>query len=258
MARVPIGRVSEIPEWRGNNINLNHIIYAFFRPVPTVEYVNGCRCHTFQCATKHCKVKSRGVRRFLDTTDAKLTSNMRKHAKKCWSNEVVASADKAASTNEVCNATLKGTVDLELITAAFERKGKGKVTFSHRHKRPFNIVSDWGFQSLMKTGRPEYHILSPATVSHNVKKVFANTCKRIAKMLQEHDGALSFATDTWTSPNHKAFVAVTVHLEHNGVPICLLLDVVEVAMLHLGVNLVAAFAWILEEFGISNKVSLQT
>lgn len=123
----------------------------------------------------HCKVKSRGVRRFLDTGDAKSTSNMQKHAKKCWSNEVVASADKAGNVNEVRNAMLKGTVDLGLITAAFERKGKGKVTFSHRQhtksealveivwwvaesKRPFNIVSDRGFQSLMKTGRPEYHI----------------------------------------------------------------------------------------------------
>jgi hypothetical protein len=24
---------------------------------------------------------------------------------------------------------------------------------------------------------------------------------------------LSFATDTWTSPNHKAYVAITVHFE---------------------------------------------
>lgn len=91
-----------------------------------------------------------------------------------------------------------------------------------------------------------------------MKKVFANTRKHIAKMLQEHDGALSFATDVWTSPNHKAFVAVTVHFEHDGVSICLLLDVVEVAMSHLGANLAAAFARILKEFGISNKVSLQT
>lgn len=40
---------------------------------------------------------------------------------------------------------------------------------------------------------------------------------------------LNFATDAWTSPNHRAFVAITVHLEHEGEPISLLLDVVEVA-----------------------------
>jgi hypothetical protein len=50
--------------------------------------------------------------------------------------------------------------------------------------RPFKIVSDRGFQSLMKTGRPEYYIPSPSTVSHDVRLVFANTHNRIAKMLQ--------------------------------------------------------------------------
>ena len=74
-------------------------------------------------------------------------------------------------------------------------------------------------------------------------------------MLQEHDGALSFATDAWTSPNHKAFIAVTVHFENDGVPICMILDIVEVAMSHSGVNLAAAFADILKEFRVSDKVS---
>ncbi len=73
---------------------------------------------------------------------------------------------------------------------------------------------------------------------------------------QEHDGALSFGTDAWTSPNFKAYVAVTVHFEHNGEPTCLLLDVVEVAQSHSGVNLASAFAKILKDFGIEHKVSL--
>lgn len=122
-------------------------------------------------------------------------------------------------------------------------------------KRPFKIVSDRGFQSLMKTGRPEYYIPSPTTVSRDVKQVFVNVRKRMAKMLQEHEGDLSFTTDAWTSPNHKAFVAVTVHFEVNGVPITMLLDLKEVATSHSGVNLAAAFAQIVDEFGISTKVS---
>ena len=48
-------------------------------------------------------------------------------------------------------------------------------------------------------------------------------------MYQKHNGKLHFAMDAWTSPNHCAFVAVTVHFEHNGEPIFLILDVVEVA-----------------------------
>ena len=42
---------------------------------------------------------------------------------------------------------------------------------------------------------------------------------------QDHGGALSFTTDAWTSPNHKALVAITIHFEHEGIPICLLLDI---------------------------------
>jgi hypothetical protein len=48
--------------------------------------------------------------------------------------------------------------------------------------------------------------------------------------LKEYEGQLNFTTDAWTSPNHKAFVALTVHLEEKGVPLCLVLDIVEVAV----------------------------
>lgn len=67
---------------------------------------------------------------------------------------------------------------------------------------------------------------------------------------------MNYATDAWTSPNHKAYVAFTVHFAHEGTPISMLLDLVEVARSHSGVNLAAAFAKVLEEFGISDKVRL--
>jgi len=51
-------------------------------------------------------------------------------------------------------------------------------------------------------------------------------------------------------------VAVSVHFEEDGVPVLMLLDIVEVAHSHSGVNLAAAFAKILEDFGISHKVSI--
>ena len=69
---------------------------------------------------------------------------------------------------------------------------------------------------------------------------------------------MSFATDAWTSPNHKAYVAVTVHFEEGGVLISMLLDIVEVARSHSGLNLAAAFAKILDDFGIADKVSFQS
>ena len=73
--------------------------------------------------------------------------------------------------------------------------------------------------------------------------------------IQEYNGALNFATDGWTSPNNKAYIAVTVHFEKDGVPVSMLLDLVEVAKSHSGLNLAAAFAKVLEDFGISDKVS---
>ena len=45
---------------------------------------------------------------------------------------------------------------------------------------------------------------------------------------QEYDGDISFATDTWTSPNHYAYGALTAHLEAQGQLISIVLDVVEV------------------------------
>lgn len=50
-------------------------------------------------------------------------------------------------------------------------------------------------------------------------------------------------------------MAITVHLEHKGKPLTLILDVVEVAKSHSGVNLAEEFAKILEEFDIADKVS---
>ena len=66
---------------------------------------------------------------------------------------------------------------------------------------------------------------------------------------------MSFATDAWTSPNHKAYVAITIHFEKNGIPISMLLDLVQVATNHSGFNLAAVFAKVLDDFGISDKVS---
>jgi len=68
-------------------------------------------------------------------------------------------------------------------------------------------------------------------------------------------GKLSFATDSWSSPNHKAYVVVTVHFVQYGAPVSMLLDLVEVAMSHTGITLAVVFAKILEDFGIAHKVS---
>ena len=74
--------------------------------------------------------------------------------------------------------------------------------------------------------------------------------------LKEYDGRLSFVTDTWTSPNQRAYVAIIVHLEHKGEPVAMLLDIVEVAQSHSGDNLAAAFGKIMKDYKISEKVQI--
>ncbi|KAF8162011.1 hypothetical protein BJ912DRAFT_823218, partial [Pholiota molesta] len=220
-------------------------VYSFFEPLPTIDYVNGRRCHTFKCAAKGCKFTAR---RYLDTGDRSSTGNLGRHAKACWGEDAWKAASACRDAADARVSVIKPLAMNGSLTAVFERKGKGKVTYSHvphtreqTNARPFKIVSDRGFQSLMKTGRPGYYIPSPLQVSRDVKLVFARSRERIAKILKEYDGRINFSTDAWTSPNHYAYVAVTAHLEIDGIPIAIVLDVVELPISHSGFNLAVAF-----------------
>jgi hypothetical protein len=61
-----------------------------------------------------------------------------------------------------------------------------------------------------------------------LRYVSSNMSLDAAKGLKDYPGRLHFATDAWTSPNHRAFVAWTVHLQHEGKMLAFLLDFVEV------------------------------
>ena len=197
-------------------------IYAFFRPIPTIEHVNNRRAHVFECNAKQCKGKGRNdgrnIRRYLGTADAMSTSNLKRHTKGCWGEEMVEAASSVKDVHAACLVLAKPNLKDGSITAAFERVGKEKVTYSHRQHtktesrcvmlqlirqlliyrldraefvwwvsesmRSFQTVKDRGFQSIMKTGRPGYYIPSPETISCDVKKVFVRCRERIAKMLQ--------------------------------------------------------------------------
>jgi len=77
--------------------------------------------------------------------------------------------------------------------------------------------------------------------------------------------------DAWTSPNHRAFVTWTVHLEYEGQMLSFLLDVVELPEVceinntkyittntyfqsHTGVAMAKAFQAMLERFGLTKKI----
>jgi len=67
---------------------------------------------------------------------------------------------------------------------------------------------------------------------------------------------VNFATDAWTSPNHKAFMAITAHFEYEGLPMAMLLDLVEVPRSHTGANLADVFLEVLQAFGVEDKVNI--
>ena len=111
----------------------NSPVYIFFKPTPLIEYIKDRCVHVFECNAKHCKGKGNGrmVRRYLDTGDAKSTSNLRKHAKICWGEETVAAADQTRDIDAAREALKK--IKDGSITEAFERVAKkGKLSYSHR------------------------------------------------------------------------------------------------------------------------------
>jgi hypothetical protein len=173
-------------------------VYAFYQPVPAIEIIEGRRSHLFACAGNGCKYT---CRRYLDKGDSNSTGNLRKHVRTCWGEEALQAAENMENVNHAREKVVNVLKQSGSIPVIFERNGKGKVTYLTRQHtrtetrmelirwvaeslRPFAIVKDRGFQSLMKTGWPHYYLPSPMTVSRDVKTVFARTHGRIAKLLK--------------------------------------------------------------------------
>ncbi|KAI0349627.1 hypothetical protein OH77DRAFT_1370723, partial [Trametes cingulata] len=205
-------------------------VYALNKTEISIEYQNGRRSHVFTCAQPTCNYT---LCRYIDTK-GRSTGNMKKHVLQCWGKEAVKRAMDSADDTEARKDVVESILSTCRINAYFGRKKKGAVTYSHmQHTRKETRAE--------LTGRQGYYIPSPSTVSRDANMVFARTREHIARMLQEYEGRLSFATDTWTSPNHHSFIAITAHLEVEGQPMRLLLDLVEVTKSHTGLNLAAAF-----------------
>jgi hypothetical protein len=107
-------------------------VYVFFKPVPAIEYFNDCKAHIFECAATSCRQKTKYIHCFLYTGDTSSTSNLHRHVKVCWGEEAVAAADKTGSAATAHKALTNQSGINGSITAAFERVGKEKVTYSHR------------------------------------------------------------------------------------------------------------------------------
>ncbi|KAJ7734656.1 hypothetical protein B0H16DRAFT_1767193, partial [Mycena metata] len=232
-------------------------VYGLYNDKVKIGYEGDRKYHLFTCSNKKCRLGKHGlpstVRRYLDSKDHSATGNLINHAKACQNQGYVS----LYSFHQRLLKKKQGTRDGS-IYAAFARIGSRVRSFSSRphtsqemranivrwvteSNRPVKIVTDLGFETLMKTGRPSTSIPSPRQVFRDVHASF-DLCKaKIATLLQEYPGQLNFCTDAWTSPNHRAIVAWVVHLEHDGKPLSFLLDVKELPESHTGEALAQAF-----------------
>ncbi|KAJ7144097.1 hypothetical protein C8R44DRAFT_537739, partial [Mycena epipterygia] len=203
-------------------------VYQFFEPPKLCEDNDGRSYQSFKCAApKGCKSKVKTTSRYQTNKDGSKaadrssTSNLKKHAKKCWGADIV-------------KARMQG-VDTQA------KDGGILSAFARANKRPVVAGDRTLTEAELRVGRPEYHLPSRCTVSRDLNASYERCRTFVEQLLKEHPGRLSFGTDAWTSPNHRAFVAWTVHLHHEGELVSFPLDVFEVPESHTGETLAREF-----------------
>lgn len=108
----------------------NSPVYAFFRPEVTVVHEGKRRAHVFTCGGLTC---TKTITRYLDTSDATSTNNLRNHVKSCHCWGEVILDQTAGMTVKEARACIERMPRSGSITAAFARVNKkGPVTFSTR------------------------------------------------------------------------------------------------------------------------------
>ena len=108
-------------------------VYAFFEPIPVIESVDGRRCHVFKCCARGCKYTAC---HYLDKGDRSSTGNLIRHVKSCWREDAWNAASACRNADDARKSVTLPLTRNGTITEVFERKGKGKVTYSHvQHTR---------------------------------------------------------------------------------------------------------------------------
>lgn len=145
--------------------------------------------------------------------------------------------------------------------------------------RPFAIVDDRCYKWLQREGRPKHYVPSARTVARDLKKLYQMSREKLGAELQvsnqaklkrelltqnkkAYDGDLALALDCWTSPNHHAFLSITVtwlrkDSKGNEELTTAILDFVELPCSHSARNMAEAVTKTLKGYGIARKVSKQ-
>ncbi|KAJ7587040.1 hypothetical protein C8J56DRAFT_786832, partial [Mycena floridula] len=197
-------------------------IYQFFKP-PVLKFDDtGRPYHWFACDLKTCRGQgAHGVKRYADTSDSSGTKNLKRHAKTCFGEDALMAADKAKSQPQDQSTTAWGRQSSKPAPHkpfTLSTMQATLVQWITESNRPVHITKVWKFVELPLQ----------STIACDIETAFEHSLKSVSDRLNKYSGKLSFTTDAWTSPNHRAFVAWTIHLQHEGKPLDFLLDIYEV------------------------------
>ncbi|KAJ7748897.1 hypothetical protein B0H16DRAFT_1210865, partial [Mycena metata] len=184
-------------------------IYSFFKPAQLKFDSDGRAYHYFRCTSTTCKYNAKAVKRYTDTTDATGTSNLKKHARKCFGDAAVDAAVKGAKLD---------TRDSSIHAAFGRSSSKPKPVLSRpftlvelrailvrwftESNRPMHAVTDSKFAELMLNGRPGISLPSETTIARDIQTSFERSIQHITDLVKRYPGKFSFGTNAWTSPNH--------------------------------------------------------
>ncbi|KAJ7366195.1 hypothetical protein DFH08DRAFT_679049 [Mycena albidolilacea] len=215
-------------------------VYQFFKPPKLDRDDNGREYQFFKCfAPQGCKHKGKGTTRFQTNkngskaTDRSSTSNLVKHAKKCWGADVVEARMRGVEAQgrdgdiftAFARASDRPVQPSDWMLTEAELRCVRQVSPNHR---PLNLVEDQEFRLIFGAGRPEFRLPGCHAVSRDLNAAYGQARAHVEALLTGYNGRLSFSTDTWTSPNHCTFVAWFVHLQHEGELLAFPLDIYEV------------------------------
>ncbi|MBW0509366.1 hypothetical protein O181_049081 [Austropuccinia psidii MF-1] len=131
------------------------------------------------------------------------------------------------------------------------------VYFISETDLPISITESKSFQALLELCNPNIaHIMVRRTaLTAHLSNIYFYHQEHIRKILTTNQYPLSLTTDTWTSPNVTAYMAVTGHfIDANFNLISVLFGLSEIEGDHSGASLANRFLNIIQRYNISNQI----
>ncbi|XP_034529154.1 zinc finger BED domain-containing protein 1-like [Notolabrus celidotus] len=129
------------------------------------------------------------------------------------------------------------------------------VSMIVKDTQPFSVVDDVGFRTFVSKLDPNYILPTRQALKAMVEAKY-ETAKEKAKAKVEKAAAVSLTSDMWTSIHMDAYLAVTCHFVGENTRLdSVLLGVQAFPQSHTAENIACVKASMMEEWGISNKVT---